>query len=145
MSQIEWEGQYVLQLCSLVQRLCSLPLCSNPSLVRPNRSFSGNFTGPVHHIPLPVWLCASELKTCKRQKEAKQLRPCLGLQWQCVNARSGNNPAERLASAARLPNARNAKRRCLNCAGENQVIDVRAAFAYKRRASATCAPKQGIS
>ena len=72
-----------------------------------------------------------------------RLRPCLGQRWRRLNAISGKNPAERLASDARSPNACSAKRRSLNCAEENRRSELRAAFAFKRRAAGARGPKQG--
>jgi len=74
-----------------------------------------------------------------------RLRPCLGQRWRRLNAISGKNPAERLASDARSPNACSAKRRSLNCAEENRRSELRAAFAFKRRAAGARGPKQDLN
>jgi len=73
-----------------------------------------------------------------------RVRPCLGQRWRRLNAIRGKNPAERLASDARSPNACSAKRGSLNCAEENRRSELRAVFAFKRRAAGARGPKQGL-
>ena len=74
-----------------------------------------------------------------------RLWSCLGPRWRWLNAVSGNNPAKRFASDARLGNARNEKSETLYCAREKRRNGVRAAFAYKRRAAGARGAKQGLS
>jgi len=73
-----------------------------------------------------------------------RLRPCLGQRWRRLNAISGKNPAERLASDLRSPNACSAKRGSLNCAEENRRSELWAAFAFKRHVAGVRGPKQGL-